>query len=413
MKKWQLEKLARVLVRTGVNIQPGETMVLQTDTVAIDLAREIVKEAFAAGAADVEAFIEDAEINHQKALNCSVETLRNLPEWKKEAIDSILRTGKGVQMGVRASRPSINADVPDDHLKAQAFAGNELRNVVRNYIHQGCLKWTGTVYPSMEWAKKVWPECDDETAYRNLENAICKMMRVDEDSDPVENWKKHCENLSVRSRKLNDFNFKSLHITSELGTDLTMDLVEDHIWCSAGEMGAQNVNAPYVANMPTEEVFSDPDFRSVNGIAYASFPLFISGKLVTDFWIRFENGKAVDCGASSNVEFLREALFRDETTRQLGEVALVSKQSPIRQMGKIFYNGLIDENAACHLAFGASFPDCVKNGTEMTREELIARGVNFSVSHNDFMIGSDDIKVVGTTHDGRQITVMEHGDFVI
>lgn len=413
MNKWQLEKLAKVLVKTGVNIQPGETLVLQTDTMAIDLAREITKVAFECGAADVEAFINDAEINHLKALNCTPEKLRELPEWKKESIDSILRTGKGVQMGVMASRPFLNADVPDENLKAQAFAGNELRNVVRNYIHQGCLKWTGTVYPSMEWAKRVFPECDDETAYKNLEDAICKMMRVDEDSDPVENWAEHCKNLSVRSKKLNDFNFKSLHITSELGTDITFDLVKDHIWCSAGEMGAQNVNAPYVANMPTEEVFTDPDFRTVNGIAYASFPLFISGKLVTDFSITFKDGKAVDCSASNNVEFLRDALFRDETTRQLGEVALVSKQSPIRQMGRIFYNGLIDENAACHLAFGASFPDCVKNGTEMTREELIARGVNFSVSHNDFMIGSDDIKVVGTTFDGKEITVMEHGDFVI
>ena len=413
MNKWQLEKLARVLIRTGVNLQEGETVVLQTDTAAIDLAREITKEAFAAGAANVEAFIEDAEINHLKALNCTPETLRDLPDWKKESLDSILRTGKGVQLGVRASRPSINLDVPDENLKAQAYASNELRNVVRHYIHQGCLKWTGTIYPSMEWAKKVFPEFDDETAYAKLEDAICKMMRVDEDSDPVENWKKHCEELAERSKKLNDFNFKSLHITSELGTDLKMDLVKDHIWCSAGEMGSQNVNAPYVANMPTEEVFTDPDFRSVNGIAYASFPLFISGKLVTDFSITFKDGKAVDCNASSGVEFLREALFRDETTRQLGEVALVSKKSPIRQMGRIFYNGLIDENAACHLAFGSSFPDCVKNGTSMSKEELIARGVNFSVSHNDFMIGTDDIKVVGTTHDGKEVTIMEHGDFVI
>ena len=209
MNKWQLEKLARVLVRTGVNIQPGETMVLQTDTLAIDLAREITKEAFAAGAADVEAFISDAEIDHLKALNCSVETLRNLPEWKKEAIDSILRTGKGVQMGVRASRPFINADVPDEKLKAQAYASNELRNVVRHYIHQGCQKWTGTVYPSLEWAKRVFPEYSDEEAYAKLEEAICKMMRIDEDSDPVENWKQHCAELSVRSRKLNDFNFKT------------------------------------------------------------------------------------------------------------------------------------------------------------------------------------------------------------
>ena len=413
MNKWQLEKLARVLIRTGVNLQEGETVLLQTDTAAIDLAREITREAFEAGAADVEAFIDDAEINHLKALNCTPEKLKELPEWKKESFDSILRTGKGVQLGVRASRPSLNMDVPNENLKAQFYAANELRNVVRHYIHQGCLKWTGTIYPSMEWAKKVFPEFDDETAYAKLEEAICKMMRVDEDSDPVENWKKHCEELAARSKKLNDLNFRSLHITSELGTDLKMDLVEDHIWCSAGEMGSQNVNAPYVANMPTEEVFTDPDFRSVNGIAYASFPLFISGKLVKDFSITFENGKAVDCNASENVEFLREALFRDETTRQLGEVALVSKKSPIRQMGRIFYNGLIDENAACHLAFGTSFPDCVKNGTDLSKEELLAKGVNFSVSHNDFMIGTDDIKVVGTTHDGKQVTIMEHGDFVL
>ena len=413
MHKWQHEKLARVLVRTGVNLQPGETLVLQTDTDAIELSREVTKEAFACGAKDVEVFISDAEIEHTKALNCTPETLREMPEWKKEGIDSILRTGMGVQMGVRASHPSINQDVPTENLRAQAYASNELRNVVRNYIHQGCLKWTGTVYPSVEWAKKVFPECDDQTAFEKLEEAICKMMRVDENSDPVENWKKHCEELAIRSKKLNDFNFKSLHITSELGTDISFDLVEGHIWCSAGEMGAQNVNAPYVANMPTEEVFTDPDFRTVNGIAYASFPLFINGKLVTDFSITFKDGKAVDCSASSNVESLRDALFRDENTRQLGEVALVSKKSPIRQMGRIFYNGLIDENAACHLAFGTSFPDCVKNGTKYTQEELYAMGVNFAVSHNDFMIGSDDIKVVGITHDGKEVVVMEHGDFVI
>ena len=413
MEKWRLEKLARVLIRTGVNLQPGETVALQTDTLTIPLAREIVKEAFKAGAKDVETFISDPGIEHTRALYCSEETLKELPEWKKESLDSILRTGNGVQLGVRASLPGINNDVPAEKARAMGYSSNELRNVVRNYIHQGCLKWTGSVFPSRTWARQVFPELDEESAYEALVDAICKMMRVDEESDPVENWQQHLHNLSERSRKLNEYQFKSLHITSELGTDLTMDLVEDHIWVSAGEMGADNVNAPYVANMPTEEVFTDPDFRSVNGIAYASFPLYMGGKLVTDFNITFENGKAVDCHASSNEQNLRDALFRDETTRQLGEVALVSKTSPIRQMGRVFYNGMIDENAACHLAFGASFPDCVINGTRMSREELIERGVNFSVSHNDFMIGTDDMKIVGYTHDRQEVTIMEHGDFVI
>ena len=202
------------------------------------------------------------------------------------------------------------------------------------------------------------------------------------------------------------------HITSELGTDLTMDLVEGHIWCSAGEMGAQNVNAPYVANMPTEEVFTDPDFRSVNGIAYASFPLFMSGKLVTDFWIRFENGKAVDCGAPNNVDFLREALFRDETTRQLGEVALVSKKSPIRQMGRIFYNGLIDENAACHLALGRPYPENLKGGIDMSKEELKQHGANDSMQHEDFMFGTRQMNIDGIKEDGTVVPVFRNGNFV-
>ena len=413
MKQWQLEKLARVLVRVGVNILPGETMVLQADTDSIPLAREITREAFEAGAEDVEVLISDYQIDHLRARHADSSVLRRLPEWKKESIDSILRTGKGVQMSVRASRNVDNSDVPEENLKAQSHSGNELRNVVRKYIHQGCLKWTGSVYPTRSWAKKVYPELDEEAAYEKLVDAICKMMRVDEFTDPVENWKNHLSVLSERCRKLNSYNLKSLHITSELGTDLTMNLVEDYIWVSAGEMGAGNVNAPYVANMPTEEVFTDPDFRSVNGIVYASVPLNIAGKLVTDFNITFENGKAVSCYAKENQQFLEDALFRDETSRQLGEVALVSKQSPIRKMGRIFYNGLIDENAACHLAFGASFPDAVKNGTEISEEQLKSRGVNFSATHNDFMIGTDDIKVVGIDHDNNEIVIMEHGDFVI
>ena len=413
MEKILNEKLAKVLLQVGVNLQKGENVLLQTDTNALDLAREITRQAFELGANDVQVRIDDPYINHERIKAASKDTLRKALDWEKESIDSVLKDGNGVQLGVSVSYPELNKDVDSENLLAFSQMKNDLRNIVRNYIHKGVLKWTGTVYPGLEWARKVYPELSDEEAYKALEEAICLMMRVDKDSDPVENWKKHCDELSERSAKLNAFNFKSLHITSELGTDITMDLVENHIWCSAGEMGEQKVNAPYVANMPTEEVFTDPDFRSVNGIAYASFPLMMSGKLVKDFWIRFKDGKAIECGASENVEMLKDALFKDETTRQLGEVALVSKQSPIRKLGRIFYNGLIDENAACHLAFGSSFPDCVKGGTDMSEEELKSIGVNFSVSHNDFMIGTDDIKVVGITHDGKEVTVMEHGDFVI
>lgn len=413
MEKWKAEKYARALVEVGVNILPGEKLLLQADTNAADLSREIVKAAFAKGARDVEVMWSDPETEHTRVMNASPEVLREAPQWKQDGLDSVFSDGKGVLISVHGTYPTLNLDVPDENRRANALSGNDLRNVIRKYIHKAVLKWTGTVYPTVDWAKKVFPEYDEETAYTMLEDALCMMMRIDRDSDPVENWHRHLAELSERSRKLNEYNFKTLHIASELGTDLTMDLVEGHIWVSAGEMGAGNVSSPYVANMPSEEVFTDPDFHSVNGIVYASFPINMSGKLVKGLWMRFENGKAVDCGADEGADALREALFRDETTRQLGEIALVSKQSPIKKTGRIFYNGLIDENAACHIAFGTSFPDCVRGGTEMTREQLIELGVNHSVSHNDIMIGTDDLMIAGITHHGREIPVMEHGDFVL
>ena len=412
MNEVRRQKYARALLEVGVNLQKGQILLLQTCTDALELAREVTKQAFLMGAKDVIVHIDDAEINHLRALYADEETLREVPEWKKESLDYYLRQDS-VQMGLMASYPTLNNDVPSEKLLAQNYSSNEVRNVVRKHIHAGTLKWTGTVHPSMNWAKALYPELSDEDAYLKLDDALCKMMRVDDETDPVENWHQHCAQMAKISKKLNDYNFKSLHITSELGTDITFELVKDHIWTSAADMGSSKVSEPYVANMPTEEIFTDPDYRTVNGIAYASFPLMMSGKLVTDFSITFKDGKAVDCYASNNEELLRDALFKNEHSRCLGEVALVSKYSPIKQMDTVFFNGLIDENAACHLAFGTSFPSNIKGGSEMSTEELLAHGVNVATNHNDFMIGTLETKIVGTTYEGEEVVIMEHGDFVI
>ena len=178
-------------------------------------------------------------------------------------------------------------------------------------------------------------------------------------------------------------------------------------------MGEAKVKAKYIANMPTEEIFTDPHRDHVDGIAYASKPLMINGKLVKDFWIRFENGIAVDCGAKENVEFLKDALFHDDRSRRLGEIALVSKKSPINKIGRLFYNGLIDENAASHLAFGSSFPTNIENGTDMDEGELLKHGVNVASCHHDFMVGTEHYHVEGITHDGKTVVIMDDGDFVL
>ncbi len=410
--KLKNEKLAAALLRIGVNIQKGQTLLIQASTDALALVKEVTKQAFEFGAKDVIVHFEDAEIEHLRALNCSEETLLEVPMWKKESLNYYLKNNC-VQMGISSTYPTLNDDVDSSKLLAQNKAKNELRNVVRKYIHQGTLKWTSTVQPNLNWAKKLYPELSENDAFLKLDKQICEMMRVDEHSSSINNWLEHCEKMAIISKKLNEYNFKSINIKTSIGTDITMDLVKNHIWTSAADMGSSMVDAPYVANMPTEEIFTNPDYRSVNGIAVASLPLMMSGKLVNNFSITFKDGEAIDCQASENVELLKDALFKNESTKRLGEVALVTKYSPIKKMNQIFYNGLIDENAACHLAFGSSFPSNIKNGIKMTKEELLANGVNVSTSHHDFMIGTNDINVIGITFDQKEITIMKDGEFVI
>lgn len=411
MEDKYIQAYAKVLVEVGVNLQKDQYLIVQTSTHSLDLARAVTKYAYIVGAKEVIVLIDDPAIKRLKAQYASEDICKNVAQWRKEQLDYYLKQG-AAQIGLNGTFPTLMEGVDTSKALAVNFSDNEVRNVIRHYIHKGTLQWTGTAVPNSDWASKVYPELSKEDALNALENDVIKMMRLDQD-DPVQAWKNHCSHLSEVGSKLNGFNFKSLHITSELGTDITMNLVENHIWTSAGDMGESLTPVSYVANMPTEEVFTDPHRLSVNGKAVASRPLMMSGKLVKDFWIEFKDGLAVDCGASENVEVLKDALFKDEYTRRLGEVALVSKQSVITQMNRIFFNGLIDENAASHLAFGSSFPSNVKDGTTMSKEELESVGVNSASSHHDFMIGTPEFNVVGITHDGETIQIMEHGDFVL
>lgn len=411
MKESLYQKYAQMLLKVGVNLQPGQILYLQPAIENRDIALAITKEAFEMGAKDVVIDWQDASFNHLRAKYADKETLREVPDWKKEAVDYYLRQG-ACQLGLGTTYPDLMNDVDPENAKAIGQASNDVRNVIRAYIHQGVLQWTGTTLPNKAWAKKVYPELPEDEAYEKLEENILAMVRVDENSDPVENWRIHCENLAKRSKYLNEKQFDRLHITTELGTDIEIGLVKNHIWTSAADMG-EATTPVYVANIPTEEVFTDPDKYRVNGVAVASRPLNMGGKLVEGFALSFENGKCIKATAKANLKNLEDVLAQSEPSRYLGEVALVSKQSPITKMERIFYNGLIDENAASHLALGASFPTNIKGGTKMSKEELDKAGVNLAVNHNDFMIGTPDMKVVGIHEDGQEEIIMEHGDFVI
>lgn len=411
MHKDLLKKYASVLVRVGINLKKDQYLVLQCNTDSLELARYVTEEAFKEGAKDVIVYIEDPMIKSLRAKYCDIEDLSMVPDFKKESLDYYLRQD-ACQMGIMGTYPHLMDDVDNDKVIALAKADNELRNVVRKHIHSGRLKWTGTVFANLEWAKMVYDNLDDEEALAKLEDDLVKMMRLDED-DPIDAWLRHAENLKVIADKLNEYNFKKIHITTELGTNLEIELVKGHIWNSALDGDLKKVRGKYIANMPTEEIFTDPHRNKVNGIVYASLPLMMSNKLVEDFYIEFKNGLATNCGAKKNEDVLRSALFKDDNTRRLGEVALVSKNSMISKMNRIYYNGLIDENAKSHLAFGSSFTQCILNGSNMSEDELLMNGVNVASSHHDFMIGTDDMMVIGTTHDGKEIVVMSKGEFVL
>ena len=270
-------------------------------------------------------------------------------------------------------------------------------------------QWSIGAHPTKAWAEKVFPDKKGEEAIDALWDAIFSVCRINGDGKGVERWKEHVEATARRSKLLNDYNFKSLHYTNSKGTDLTIELPENHVWAGGSEKSGGGVE--FVANIPTEEIFTAPKWDGVNGRVYASLPLALSGNLVKDFWMDFKDGKIVDFHAEEGEDFLRDSLTMDEGSSYLGEVALVSYDSPINNTGILFFNTLFDENASCHLAYGAAYPTCVKDGDKMTEDEQKAAGLNQSHNHVDFMVGTEDLSIVGVTHDGKEIPVFVNGNF--
>jgi aminopeptidase len=225
----------------------------------------------------------------------------------------------------------------------------------------------------------------------------------------VERWREHIAATARRAKRLNDYNFQSLHYTNSLGTDLTIVLPENHVWAGGSEKTP--AGAEFVANMPTEEIFTAPRWDGVNGRVYAALPLALNGNLVKDFYLDFKDGKIVNVHAEEGEAFLKNSIAMDEGSSYLGEVALVPYDSPISNTGILFYNTLFDENASCHLAFGSAYPNCVKGGEKLDEAGQKALGLNQSMNHVDFMVGTADLSIVGTTHDGKTIPVFQNGNF--
>ncbi|MDE7262159.1 MAG: aminopeptidase, partial [Oscillospiraceae bacterium] len=286
--------------------------------------------------------------------------------------------------------------------------GEALKEYRQLQMSNAC-PWSIGALPVPAWAKKVFPGCPEDEAMEKLWNAIFAAVRVDGSGNAVQLWREHLNTLHTRVDKLNAMGLASLHYTNSLGTDLTIRLPEDHLW--AGGDGVSKAGIHFIANMPTEEIFTAPLKNGIDGVVYASMPLSLNGELVDKFHFVIKEGKIVEARAEVGEEKLKAEITLDEGASYFGEVALVPYDSPIRNQELLFYETLFDENAACHLAFGEAYPECVKGGENMSKEELKAHGLNDSITHVDFMVGTADLKITGKTRGGEEVAIFTDGNF--
>lgn len=408
MREDILKKYAALVVRIGVNLQENQPLVIRAPIGCSDFVRALAAEAFAAGAYDVAVHWNDEQFEHIRYQYAPCERFQEFPAWRKLFYDDHT-VRDAAFISVAAHDPDIFSDIaPEKLAAANLSAGNALADY-RGRLMSNRNTWCVVSVPTAAWARKVFPDCTDEAAVERLWNEILKAVRITPDNDPVAAWKQHIETLQKRADFLNACDFAELHYSSQLGTDLRVALPEGHLWMGGAELSAGGVL--FAANMPTEEVYTLPKRDGVNGTVTASKPLHFNGNVIYDFKLTFRDGKVVGYTAARGEEHLKKLIETDAGASFLGEAALVPYDSPISRSNILFYNTLFDENASCHLALGKAYPTCLKGGDHMTAEELQRRGVNDSIVHEDFMIGTADLSVVGRTRAGKTVRVMENGNF--
>lgn len=402
-----LKKYARLIAETGVNVQDNHTVVLQISVDQAPLARLITEEAYRLGAAEVIVQWSDETIQREFLAHAATDRIENVPQYKIDQTDDWIAKGAS-RISVVSSNPDALAGVDAQRVAAfQAANGKALVNL-RKATQANKVSWTVVAAASEGWAAKVFPElATSEEQVDALWNEIFKTTRIYEEN-PVIAWDIHDKKLQEKAAELNEQQFTALHYTAP-GTDLTIGLPKNHLWEGAGSYNARGEE--FMANMPTEEVFTAPDSRRVDGYVSSTKPLSYAGTIISGMKFTFKDGKVVDFSAEQGEEALKNLLAIDEGAKHLGEVALVPDPSPISQSGLIFYNTLFDENASNHLAFGSAYAFNLQGGTEMSEEELAEAGLNRSQTHVDFMVGSDKMNIDGIKEDGTIVPIFRNGDW--
>ena len=406
-----LKKYADFIVRVGVNPQPGQTLIVNCSLEAAPLARLCVRSAYEAGARDVLVNWSDNAVSRSRMELADEAALTDFKSWQlRRYLDYAESEGGVCVLHLLADDPEVYAGLDGGKISRVNAANRKFMEPWRGYTMNDRVQWSIAAMPSVPWAKKMFPELDADAAMEKLWQLIFDVCRVT-GGDPVHAWKEHLDRLTVLRDKMNAFDLESVHFRSSNGTDLTVGLAEDARWESAASKSEKGV--VFLPNIPTEEVFTAPHKDKVNGIVYGTKPYVFNGQLIKGFHVTFRDGKVVEHGAEAGAELLGQLLDTDEGARHIGEVALVPASSPINRSGALFYSTLFDENAACHIACGASYPGTTVGGTGLTKEQLLARGMNQSSLHEDVMIGAEDSEITGKCRDGRVVELFKDGVWVL
>ncbi|MFD1864571.1 aminopeptidase [Planococcus chinensis] len=402
----KLEQYAELAVQVGLNVQKGQIIMINTTVDTLEFTRLVVKKAYEAGAKRVHVNYTDPVQTRMHFEMAPDEAFHEYPAWSVAQRDEIIDTG-GSFLWIDAEDPDLLTGIPAKRLSdSQKSAGRALERY-RQAVGTDKIAWSIIAIPSKEWAGKVFPDLEAAEGIDALWNAIFKTVRIGE-GDAIAQWKQHIDLLEARAGQLNSKRFSKLHYTAP-DTDLTIELPDKHIWMSGASKTPQN-NA-FIANMPTEEVYTVPLKYGVNGTVRNTKPLVYQGNIIDGFTLEFEEGKIVNAKAETGQELLDEMLQADKGSAYLGEVALVPHHSPISDSNILFFNTLFDENASNHLAIGDSYPTCYEGGRDLERKQLESIGLNTSIVHEDFMIGSAEMNIDGIHKDGTREPVFRNGNW--
>ncbi len=402
----QLDRLAETIVSTGVNLAEGQNLLITASAEALPLVRRVTECAYRRGSGLVTPILSDEDVTRARYRFGRPESFEQAPDWLYQGMANAFGSNTA-RLGIAAENPmALASEDPENVARATRVNAEAFRPALEK-ISGFEINWSIAAYPGRAWAKLVFPDLDEDAAQAELAKAIFSASRTDQD-DPVAAWAVHNANLAVRRDWLNSQEFAALHFKSS-GTDLTVGLADGHCWMG----GASEAKNGIVCNpnIPSEEVFTVPHKDRVDGIVRATKPLAYQGTLIEDIEVRFKEGRVVEANASKSEKVFRKLLESDDGARRIGEVALVPYASPISESGILFYNTLFDENAACHVALGQCYKDCLRDSDGASADEIARRGGNSSVVHVDWMIGAKDTDVDGITTTGDRVAVFRNGNW--